>query len=68
MQGNSPLQPVPVLKELLGALALCDAILNVCIAVDHFSDLHCQVIFVLDIGTDGDSRSDAYRRCWDMRD
>lgn len=50
MEGHSPLESAPMLKQLVRALSLGDAVVNLLVAVDHFRDLHREVIFVLDIG------------------
>ena len=68
MQRHSPLETAPQLEELLGSLSLGNAVPNLLVAVHHLSNLHREVVLILYVGADGDSRPDAHGGSRDVRD
>jgi hypothetical protein len=62
------LEAVPLLEQFVRALAAGDGILNLLIAVDHFGELHGQIILIPDVCADRYRWSDANRRCRHMGD
>ena len=66
VQSDGPLKTVPHLEQVLGALSLADAVLNLLVAVDHLRELHSEIVLICRAGIDHYSRSDTHRRSWHM--
>lgn len=67
VQSYCPLKTVPHLQQILGALSLADTVLNFLVAVDHFRELHGEIIFICRASIDNDCRPDTNWRCWHVR-